>query len=42
MMATSPWGIRKIIENLRGLTSMTTAVRVNIAAEAPINKVEGS
>ena len=35
-------GIRKIIENLRGLTSMTTAVRVNIAAEAPIRRVEGS
>jgi len=38
-MATSPTGMSNRNENLGGLTSMTTAVSVNIAAEAPTNVV---
>ena len=34
-MATNPWGARKSQENLSGLTSITHAASVKIAAEAP-------
>ena len=35
MIATKPWGASKSHENLSGLTSITHAARVKIAAEAP-------
>ena len=42
MIATSPCGIRKRKENFKGFTSITIAVKVKIAAEAPIKKTECS
>lgn len=40
-IATKPTGIRSSHENLNGFISMTTAVSVKMAAEAPMNVESG-
>ncbi len=40
-MATSPTGMSSSHENLRGLSIITTAVKVNIAADAPTKVASG-
>ena len=39
-MATIPTGMSRSQENLKGLSSITTAAKVKIAAEAPTKLVE--